>query len=70
MVLGNLTPKLSTSAGEIRGLSISSLPSGNSARVAFHFLPGNAPMAEFRLSLSNGERTVSEVWLYRWVANP
>jgi glucans biosynthesis protein len=70
MVLGNLTPKLSTSAGEIRGLSISSLPSGNLARVAFHFLPSNAPMAEFRLSLSNGERTVSEVWLYRWVANP
>jgi glucans biosynthesis protein len=68
IALEGLAPKLSASAGETRGLSISALPGGNYARVGFTFAPGDAPLAEFRLALLDGDRTVSEVWLYRWVA--
>lgn len=68
IALEGLAPKLSASAGETKGLSISPLPGGNFARVGFTFVPGEAPLAEFRLSLLDGSETVSETWLYRWLA--
>jgi glucans biosynthesis protein len=61
-----VTPKLQVSAGETKGLSIAPLPGGNIARVGFHFIAGDLPAAEFRLSLMGEETPASEVWLYRW----
>ncbi len=61
-----VTPKLGVSAGETKGLSIAPLPGGNIARVGFHFIAGDLPSAEFRLSLMSEGTAASEVWLYRW----
>jgi glucans biosynthesis protein len=61
-----VTPKLAVSAGETKGLSIAPLPGGNIARVGFHFIAGDLPSAEFRLSLMSEGTAASEVWLYRW----
>ncbi len=63
-----LQPHLDASAGTVKGLSIDRLPEGNIARVGFHFLPGDAANAEFRLSLESESAKASEVWLYRWSA--
>ena len=35
-----LNPRLEASRGEVKGLSIQKLPTGNIARVGFHFVPG------------------------------
>jgi len=63
-----LTPVLTASAGEVKGLSISPLPGGNIARVGFTFVPGEVLGAEFRLVLESEGARASEVWLYRWSA--
>jgi glucans biosynthesis protein len=63
-----ITPKLETNAGAVKGVSIDRLPHGNFARVGFHFLPGEAQSAEFRLSLESDGVPASEIWLYRWSA--
>ena len=44
------------------------LPGGNIARVGFHFIAGDAPHAEFRLSLESDGAEASEIRLYRWSA--
>lgn len=59
-------PQLEASAGETKGLSISHLPEGNVARVGFHFIAGDIPLAEFRLWLNAAGTRSSEIWLYRW----
>jgi glucans biosynthesis protein len=61
-------PMVETTAGEVNGLSVTPLPGGNIARVGFHFVPGEATSAEFRLWLVSEEAVASEVWLYRWTA--
>ena len=63
-----LTPRLEVTAGEIKGLSISPLPGGNFARIGFHFIAGDLPVAEFRLWLDSENTRASEIWLYRWSA--
>ncbi len=63
-----VTPQVSASAGEIKGLSIAPLPGGNIARVGFHFIPGALREIEFRLRLESEDAPASEVWLYRWSA--
>ncbi len=69
IALADVTPKLGTSGGELKGLSVSALPGSNRARVGFHYIPGDLRQAEFRLSLVDGSGApVSEVWLYRWTA--
>lgn len=40
----------------------------NLSRAAFSLAPGDAAQAEFRLGLYDGDRQVSELWLYRWSA--
>jgi periplasmic glucans biosynthesis protein len=65
-----LEPRLSVSTGKVAGsVGLTPLPSGNRARVGFHFLPGEAETAEFRLELVGSTGRVSELWLYRWVAS-
>lgn len=63
-----VTPRVTASAGEIKGLSIAPLPGGNIARVGFHFIPGALREIEFRLSLESEDAPASEIWLYRWSA--
>ncbi len=62
----SLEPKLETSAGESKALTLSLLPGGETARVAFHFVAGDLPSAEFRLWLDSHDTKASEIWLYRW----
>jgi glucans biosynthesis protein len=65
---GSVTPVVVSSAGEISGVSVQTLGMGDMARVGFHLDPGDAPAAELRVTLTAGDQTVSEVWLYRWSA--
>ena len=66
--LATVEPRLQASRGEVKGLSIQKLPTGNIARVAFHFVANDAPEAEFRLWLDADGLDASEIWLYRWSA--
>lgn len=69
MDAADLTPRLATTAGEVHGLSLVPLPGErNLVRAAFSLAPGDAATAEFRLGLYEGDRQVSELWLYRWSA--
>jgi glucans biosynthesis protein len=61
-------PRLESSGGEVKGLSIDRLPEGNTARVGFHFIAGDLAAAEFRLWLESEDARASEIWLYRWSA--
>ena len=61
-----LKAELSASAGEVPGLAIRELPSGNITRVTFEFSPAKAEVIEFQLSLAGPEGPLSERWLYRW----
>jgi glucans biosynthesis protein len=61
-------PRVSASAGELKGISITPLPGGNIARVGFHLIPGEAVESELRLALRSEGATASEIWLYRWTA--
>lgn len=63
-----VAPRIEATAGAVKGVSIDRLPDGNLARVGFHFLPGDAQSAEFRLWLESAETKASEIWLYRWSA--
>lgn len=63
-----VTPRVTASAGELKGISISPLPGGNIARIGFHLIPGSESESEMRLALVSEGATASEVWLYRWTA--
>jgi glucans biosynthesis protein len=64
----SVVARLQASAGEIKSVSVTRLPEGNQARVAFHFVAGDQPSAEFRLWLDSENTRASEIWLYRWSA--
>ena len=55
-----LNPRLETSRGEVKGLSIQRLPTGNLARIGFHFVPGDRTELEFRLWLESEGAEASE----------
>jgi len=61
-------PRVSASAGELKGISVTPLPGGNIARVGFHLIPGDARESELRLALLSEGAVASEIWLYRWTA--
>ncbi|MBA3324451.1 MAG: glucan biosynthesis protein [Rhodobacteraceae bacterium] len=61
-------PVVRTSAGEVKGVSVTPLPGGNIARIGFTFVPGAVLGADFRLALVSEGQVASEVWLYRWTA--
>lgn len=58
---------LTTTAGQVTPAVVQSNPINGGVRVSFLLDPKGAELAELRLVLRNGERDVSEVWLYRWV---
>jgi glucans biosynthesis protein len=57
---------LEASAGTIVSSQLVLLPERNSARVRFTLDPDGGDSAELRLSLKQGDLTISETWLYRW----
>ena len=59
-------PKIEASAGEITGVGVTPLPGGNTARVGFHFHPGDHREIEFRMVLESEGEIASEAWVYRW----
>lgn len=61
-----ITPRIEVNAGEVKGLSAIRLPEPGVVRVGFHFVPGEAQSAEFRLWLESEGVKASEIWLYRW----
>lgn len=65
-----MTPRITitTSSGEIGHNYIKTLPTGDRLRLAFDFLPGDAPLADISASLTAPDGTVlSETWVGRWV---
>lgn len=61
-----VTPRIEVNTGQVKGLSAIQLPEPGVARVGFHFVPGDARSAEFRLWLESEGVKSSEIWLYRW----
>lgn len=58
-----------TSAGRIETPTLTRLPGGMRARVAFGFAPEGSDSAELGLGLRGADGVrVSETWLYRWTA--
>jgi glucans biosynthesis protein len=51
----------------VRDVSAHGAP-GGALRLSFEFDPQGASVSELRAALQNGGRTVSEVWMYRWLA--
>ncbi|MBU2957661.1 glucan biosynthesis protein G [Paracoccus sp. 1_MG-2023] len=43
-------------------------PDTGGPRLAFRFTPGGAGLAELRVQLRDGDRPLSEAWLYRWTS--
>jgi glucans biosynthesis protein len=66
ITFSGVTPRIEVTAGQIKGLSVIELPAPGIVRVGFHFLPGEAKSAEFRLWLESEGVKASEIWLYRW----
>ena len=66
---GTLRPVIDTSSGEITSIGTSVLAEEGRYRVHFDFVPGDAPLAEWRLQLNGDDGVASETWLYRWTAS-
>ena len=60
----NLT--LRSNTGEISKGILQRNPGTGGVRLAFSFLPGEAPAVEMRAQMHVAGKAVSEVWLYRW----
>jgi glucans biosynthesis protein len=71
---GNLPPpdkvklELSTSAGKILSQSVVANDVRGGLRVSFDLDTRTIQLAELRASLTDGNRRISETWLYRWTA--
>lgn len=59
---------LRSSAGTVSAGIVQRNPETNGPRLAFTFMPDDAPLAEFRAQLRVDDGPLSEVWLYRWTA--
>lgn len=56
------------SAGRIVSPVLRPNPATGGYRVTFDLDPKNAPLVELRVQLTDGQKPISETWLYRWVA--
>ena len=56
------------SAGRVVSPILRPNPVTGGYRVSLDLDPGNAPLSELRVQLTDGNKPVSETWLYRWVA--
>jgi periplasmic glucans biosynthesis protein len=63
---GSVRPNLSASDAKTSNLTIQPHPETKGVRVSFQLHPGDKKLSELRLSLSQENRTASEVWLFRW----
>ena len=66
--LSELKPQISSSVGTISRVRKYFYPERRLCRVSFELDPANEALAELRLLLLMGDKTVSETWLYRWTA--
>jgi len=66
--VGEIKLVATASAGRIVSPVLRPNPVSGGHRVTFDLDPGNAPLVELRIQLTDGNRPVSETWLYRWVA--
>jgi len=57
-----------TSAGRLVAPILRPNPVTGGYSVTFDLDPGNSPLCELRVQLTDGAKPVSETWLYRWVA--
>lgn len=64
----DLRTALTASAGKVHAPMIVPNPATGGHRVTFELEPGNAPLVELRVQLTDGTKPVTETWLYRWVA--
>lgn len=65
----DLVLDVNASAGTVYNPVVHENPSIGGLRVSFEFDPGSAPLIEFRAQVREGEKPVSETWLYRWTAS-
>lgn len=56
----------SASKGEIVSNNIKTLPDSPIIRASFKYRPVNGEVAELQANLTQGNKIVSETWLYRW----
>lgn len=65
----DLTLEVTSSAGTVFHPLVQKNPAIGGLRANFEFDPGGAPVVEFRAVVRDGEKAVSETWLYRWTAS-
>jgi glucans biosynthesis protein len=63
-----MKPQISTNVGTITRVRKYFYPDRRLCRISFELDPGNETLAELRLLLLMGDKTISETWLYRWTA--
>lgn len=61
-----LRAEVTTSAGEVRNVTLYPNPEINGLRLAFDLGVDGVPLAELRAQVMRGNKRQSEVWLYRW----
>jgi len=66
--LSDIHPLIETSDGVVKNQKITYLPEQGIYRVRFDLKPENAKLIELRLALKRGDLSISETWLYRWIA--
>lgn len=64
-----LTLDVTSSAGSVFHPVVQQNPAIGGLRANFEFDPGTASMIEFRAVVREGDKPVSETWLYRWTAS-
>jgi len=64
--LALIEPRITASAGVVDAGIVQRNPETGGPRLAFRFIPGDAGLIEFRAALWQGDRQLSETWLYRW----
>jgi periplasmic glucans biosynthesis protein len=62
----DLRLSLSATPGQIINPRLTFQPHRKTARVSFELDPGSDTTSEMRLTIENGERPLTETWLYRW----
>ena len=63
---GDIKLSLSVSPGQITAPRLLINPQRKTARVSFELDPGNESAVELRLLLEQGDKPLTETWLYRW----
>lgn len=66
--LDGLEGRAGASAGSIRLETLQPNASNGGARVSLELAPGTAANSDLSLTLWRGQNSVSETWMYRWIA--